>query len=120
MLRTSYNTLAKPAQRPPIPVANSFFTRLGGLLFTKAPAALLFPHCTSVHSMCMPYTLLIVHLSNQGDILACYPLRPYALSRRVSATAHILELSLDHPLASCAHDKHLIAKLVREALEYCA
>ncbi|MBC7699458.1 DUF192 domain-containing protein [Aquabacterium sp.] len=67
-----------------IKVADSFFERFRGLMFTKSlPAghALLLMGCPSVHTAFMRYAIDVLYLDGQGRVLKCVPrLRPWRIS----------------------------------------
>ncbi|MDI1260158.1 DUF192 domain-containing protein [Aquabacterium sp.] len=88
-----------------IKVADSFFERFCGLMFSKSlPAghALLLKRCPSVHTAFMRYAIDVLYLDGQGRVLKCVPqLKPWRVSssglgplaaRRVGGV-HTLELS---------------------------
>jgi uncharacterized protein len=84
-------------------VAKRFWSRLRGLMFSRPlppDAAVLFPHCTSVHTCFMFYALDLAYLDAQGRITQCAPgIKPWRLHWARQANpllafkpAHTLEL----------------------------
>ena len=68
-----------------IKVADSFFQRLRGLMFSKSlPVghALLLKRCPSVHTAFMRYAIDVLYLDGQGVVVKCVPqLKPWRTSR---------------------------------------
>jgi uncharacterized membrane protein (UPF0127 family) len=83
-MRTIRLMLDNPAGQLEIMVANSFFSRLKGLLGTTslpADKGLLLCGCNSVHMIGMRYPLDIVYLDESGAILKLAAnLRPWQMS----------------------------------------
>ena len=76
-------------------VARSYWRRLRGLMLTRplGPGeGLLFPRCTSVHTLFMRYPIDVVLLDADLRVVGVETLPPWRLGRRIPGTAHILEL----------------------------
>ena len=76
-------------------VANSFFTRLRGLLGKKQlkpGEGLLITKCSSVHCFFMKFTIDVAYLSEDFIVLGTETLLPWQLGKWVRGTKHTLEL----------------------------
>jgi uncharacterized protein len=76
-------------------VANSFFTRLRGLLGKKQlnpGEGLLITKCSSVHCFFMKFTIDVAYLSDDFVVLGTETLLPWQVGKWVRGTKHTLEL----------------------------
>lgn len=117
-------------------VADNFFQRLRGLMFSQtlpSQQGLLLMRCASVHTAFMRYPIDVLYLDGTGRVLKCVPnLRPWRTSasglnwlaaRRLGAV-HTLELAagsidrlqlkegdhLDHPRLAAKQEKQKLAR----------
>lgn len=77
-------------------VADTYFTRLRGLLGTKKlerGEGLLLTQCSSVHCFFMKFTIDVVYLSKDMVVLGTETLRPWRIGKWVRGTVHTLELA---------------------------
>lgn len=83
--------------QPRLTIANSFWQRFKGLMFSKPlPLAqgLLIPRCSSVHSLFMRFPLDVVYLDPQGAVVKLVPnLKPWRLSWGGNAASQTLEMT---------------------------
>lgn len=92
---------------PRVALADSFWTRLRGLLGRQQLArdeGLLIRPCNSVHTLGMRFSIGVVFLDGEGQIVHLMPeLRPNRLSPLIRRARQVLELHPDtlqqHPLA---------------------
>lgn len=77
-------------------VVRSMTARMRGYLKRDADRGregLLFPHTTSVHTAFMRFSLDVIHLSADGEVLAvAHAVPPFRLGPFARATRHIVEL----------------------------
>ena len=77
-------------------LANSFFTRLRGLVGVKhlpAGDGLLIQPCNQVHCMFMSIPIDVVYIGSDERVLALDPaMRPWAIGRLVRGAKRVLEL----------------------------
>ena len=77
-------------------VARTYGQRLRGLMFKRSLSqgeGLLFPRCTSVHSLFMRIPIDVVHLDADWRVTGMETLAPWRLGRRFPGTAHVLEVA---------------------------
>ncbi|MDR3552122.1 MAG: DUF192 domain-containing protein [Clostridia bacterium] len=80
-----------------IDVADSFFTRLRGLMYTKSLGdryGLLLSPCGAVHTFGMRYAIDVVYLSASGEVLRVEcAMQPRRAGRAVPGSRQVLELA---------------------------
>ena len=79
-----------------VQVADSFFTRLKGLMGKKhleEGEGLLLLHCPAIHCFFMKITIYAVYLSEDMTVLATETLTPWKIGRHVKHARHVLELA---------------------------
>ncbi len=85
-------------------LANSFFTRLKGLMgkeHLEDGEGLLLMHCSSVHCFFMKTTIDAVYLSKNMTVLGTETLTPWSVGRHIKGAAHVLELATGTASFSC-------------------
>ena len=78
-----------------IAVADSYFTRLRGLMFRKSLApgeGLLLKNCGSIHCCFMNFTIDVVYLNDKMEVLRVETVRPWRVGSLVRGARHVLEL----------------------------
>ncbi|MFZ7943939.1 DUF192 domain-containing protein [Neobacillus sp. 19] len=79
-----------------IKVADSFFTRLRGLMFRKDPIkdeGLWIVPCNSVHMFFMKFPIDVVLLNERKEVVKLYPnLKPWSMTKPLKAAYSTLEL----------------------------
>lgn len=79
-----------------IKMADSFFTRLKGLMFRKEPIqneGLWIIPCNSVHMFFMKFSIDVVLLNKQNEVVKVYSrLRPWGMTKPIKAAYSTLEL----------------------------
>ena len=81
---------------PRVIVADSYFTRLRGLMFRKQLAegeCLLLENCSSIHCCFMNFPIDVVYLSQQMEVLKVETVRPWRVGSIVRGAKHVLETS---------------------------
>jgi len=79
-----------------VKIADSFFTRLIGLMNKKTmedDEGLLLLKCSSVHCFFMKFPIDVIYLSKDMAVLDIETLSPWRLGKHVKKAAHVLELS---------------------------
>lgn len=80
---------------PRVIVANSYFTRLKGLMFRKQleeGEGLLLENCSSIHCCFMKFPIDVVYLSDIMEVLKVETVRPWRIGSIVRGAKHILEV----------------------------
>lgn len=76
--------------------ADSFFSRLKGLMFRRELSAgegLLLKNCSSIHTCFMRFTIDVIYLSGKNTVLYTETVRPWRCGKHVKGTKHVLELT---------------------------
>lgn len=75
-------------------IANSFLTKLIGLLPKKEilDEGLLLKNCSSIHCFFMRFTIDVIYLSKDMEILYKETIMPWRIGKIVKGTKHVLEL----------------------------
>jgi uncharacterized membrane protein (UPF0127 family) len=77
-------------------VADNFFTRARGLLFTKPlekGEGLWLKPCDSIHMIGMTYAIDVLFIDKQGKVIGCvHKIKPWRMSRMYSRAQGCLEL----------------------------
>ena len=75
-------------------IADTFMSRLVGLLNRKSieDEGLLLMNCSSIHCFFMKFTIDVVYISKDMQILYKETVLPWKIGTRVKNTKHILEL----------------------------
>jgi uncharacterized membrane protein (UPF0127 family) len=88
-----------------VEVANTFGTRLRGLMFRRQlppGGGMLLTPCSSIHMAFMRMNLDIVYLSQNYTVLAVEPdLKPWQVGRLVRGCRHVLELPSGQAALEC-------------------
>ncbi|MCG8489097.1 MAG: DUF192 domain-containing protein [Chromatiales bacterium] len=93
------NNLPEPILK--VRVANTFYTKLRGLLAHKKLASmegLLLPGCSSIHTIGMHYSLDIVFLDDKGKVMKCQAcVKPFgaAVAKGASYTLELVHGMID-------------------------
>ena len=85
------NAVLAPGAR----LADSFFTRLRGLMFRRELAdgeALLLKNCSAIHCCFMRFTIDVVYLDDLLNVIGVETVRPWQTGGRYKGTRHVLEL----------------------------
>lgn len=75
--------------------ADTFKTRLVGLLDRKSiepDEGLLLLRCTSIHCFFMKFTIDVVYLSREMEVLYIETVKPWKIGKMVKNCVHVLEL----------------------------
>ena len=78
-----------------IEIADSYLTRLKGLMFRKALGkgeGLLLKKCSSIHCCFMNFPIDVVYLCDKMEVLKVETVRPWRVGSIVRGAKHILEL----------------------------
>ena len=79
-----------------IEIADSYFTRLRGLMFRKTlgkDEGLLLRKCSSIHCCFMNFPIDVVYLNDRMDVLKVETVRPWRVGSIVRGARHIMELA---------------------------
>lgn len=88
-----YFTGGKLAEK--VEEADSFFTRLKGLMFRKTleeGEGLLLRNCPAIHCCFMRFTIDVVYLDDLLNVIGVETVRPWQTGGRYKGTRHVLEL----------------------------
>lgn len=78
-----------------VSVADTFFTRLRGLMFKKhldASSGLLIQKCSSIHTCFMRFPIDVIYLDKDYTVLYSETVIPWRIGKIVKHTKHVLEL----------------------------
>ena len=81
---------------PRVIVANSYFSRLRGLMFRKQleeGEGLLLENCSSIHCCFMNFPIDVVYLNKQMKVLKVETVRPWRVGSLVRGAKHVLEVA---------------------------
>lgn len=81
---------------PRVIVANSYFSRLRGLMFRKElkeGEGLLLENCNSIHCCFMNFPIDVIYLNRDMEVLKVETVRPWRVGSIVRGTKHVLEVS---------------------------
>lgn len=76
-------------------IADTFFTRLKGLLGRNSiniDEGLLLTNCSSIHCFFMKFIIDAVYLSDKGEVLYKETIKPWKIGKIVKNTRNILEM----------------------------
>ncbi len=80
----------------PVCEADSFLTRLKGLMFKKGlneKEGLLLKHCSSIHCFFMRFNIDAVYLNGDFTVVGKETVRPWHIGKMFSGAKHVLEVS---------------------------
>ena len=91
-----------------IEIADSYFTRLRGLMFRKTlgkDEGLLLKRCSSIHCCFMNFPIDVVYVNDKMDVLKIETVRPWRVGSIVRGAKHIIELAEGAAMALKPGDK---------------
>ena len=81
---------------PRVRVADSYFTRLKGLMFRKEleeGEGLLLKNCSSIHCCFMKFPIDVVYINDKMIVMKVETVRPWRVGSIVRGAKHVLELA---------------------------